>query len=154
MISHSPQETQKFAEKYASKLSKGSVIALVGDLGSGKTCFVQGLAAGLQTPKNICVSSPTYVLLHEYLGGRWPLYHFDFYRLGSSQEALDLDLPKYFEGDGICVVEWADRFWELFPEKTEIFVLKMLGSEEREIQCSLFKNLVGHPLPTSNAFAK
>jgi len=132
---NSVEETKKFAGKLAADLKPGSILALVGDLGSGKTSFVQGLAEGLNVSEKVPVSSPTFVLIHEYPGGRLPLYHFDFYRLEKKQEALELGLEEYFEGDGITVVEWADRFKELFPETTQWVHFKIIGEEKREITC-------------------
>ncbi|MDO8527806.1 MAG: tRNA (adenosine(37)-N6)-threonylcarbamoyltransferase complex ATPase subunit type 1 TsaE [Deltaproteobacteria bacterium] len=129
----SSEETKNLAQKMAENLKPGSVLALVGDLGSGKTCFVQGLAAGLKIPETVLISSPTYVLVQEYSGGRLPLYHFDFYRLEKEEEAFQLGLNEYFEGKGICVVEWADRFEKVFPEQTEWIYFKTVGENEREI---------------------
>ena len=123
------------AQRLGEGLKPGSVLALVGDLGSGKTSFVQGLAKGLKVPEQITVASPTFVLIHEYLGGKMPLYHFDFYRLEKAKEAVELGLNEYFEGNGVTVVEWADRFEKLFPEKTEWVHLKIVGETEREITC-------------------
>ncbi|MBI5299164.1 MAG: tRNA (adenosine(37)-N6)-threonylcarbamoyltransferase complex ATPase subunit type 1 TsaE [Deltaproteobacteria bacterium] len=130
---NSVEETKKLAKKLAVDLAPGSILALVGDLGSGKTSFVQGLAEGLNISEKIPVSSPTFVLIHEYPGGRLPLYHFDFYRLKNKEEAFGLGLEEYFEGDGITVVEWADRFKELFPETTQWVHFKIIGEEKREI---------------------
>lgn len=131
----SDEETKTLGQKLAQSLEPGSILALVGDLGGGKTCFVQGLARGLQIPEEVKVSSPTFVILHEYPGGTLPLYHFDFYRLGEAKETLDLNLEEYFEGSGISVVEWADRFPKLFPDKTQWIHFKFLSEQEREIRC-------------------
>lgn len=130
---NSPSETKKIAAECAAALKPGAVLALVGDLGSGKTCFVQGLAAGLGVPEKITVASPTFVLIHEYAGGRLPLFHFDFYRLEKKEEALQLGLEDYWEGDGISVVEWADRFPKIFPARTEWIYFKTKGETMREI---------------------
>lgn len=143
-----PEETKKFGEEWARKLEPGSVLALVGDLGGGKTCFVQGLARGLGVPKETAVTSPTFVLIHEYLGGRLPLFHFDFYRLKKAEEARHLNLEEYFEGEGVCVVEWADRFPKFFPETTLWIYFKILGEETREIKCGSYKNMAALPLQT------
>ena len=134
---NSAQETRKLAASLVLDLKPGAVLALVGDLGSGKTSFVQGLAEGLNISEKIPVSSPTFVLIHEYPGGRLPLYHFDFYRLEKKEEAFGLGLEEYFEGDGITVVEWADRFKELFPETTQWVHFKIIGEEKREITCHM-----------------
>lgn len=95
--------------------SGGDIFALVGELGAGKTHFVKGMAEGVGC--RAAVTSPTFTLLHEYEGGRLPLYHFDFYRLDHADAAVKLGLDEYLEGDGICVIEWADRFPELLPAR-------------------------------------
>jgi tRNA threonylcarbamoyladenosine biosynthesis protein TsaE len=97
-------------------LRRGDVLALCGDLGAGKTHFVKGLAAALAPAA--AVTSPTFTLIHEYLGGRLPLYHFDFYRLEDEDEALKIGLDEYLDGDGVCVIEWADKFPHLLPAQT------------------------------------
>jgi len=132
---NSDVETKEFAAKKAASLKPGSLLALSGEMGCGKTCFVQGLAKGLNIPENILVTSPTYVLLHEYKGGRLPLFHFDFYRLEKIQEAIDLNLEEYWEDKGVSVVEWADRFPSLFPKNTEWIHFEFKGETIREIRC-------------------
>ncbi len=109
---YSPEETQGLAAELAAGLSAGGVVALYGDLGVGKTCFVQGLAAalGIMGP----VISPTYMLIGEY-EGRLPLNHIDLYRLSGPQEALGIGLEEVLEGDGITVIEWAERAGGLLP---------------------------------------
>ncbi|MBI4223758.1 MAG: tRNA (adenosine(37)-N6)-threonylcarbamoyltransferase complex ATPase subunit type 1 TsaE [Deltaproteobacteria bacterium] len=135
MKSCSEKETMAFAAGMARSIEPGAVLALVGELGSGKTCFVKGLALGLGAPKKVCVSSPTFVLIHEYPGGRLPLYHFDFYRLEKKEEALNLNLEEYWEGKGVSVVEWADKFADVFPKRTKWIYFKFLGENVREIKC-------------------
>lgn len=134
-LSKSFDETRDFGARIADGLKAGDVLALEGELGAGKTVFTKGLARGLGIPEEITISSPTFALIQEYLGGRFPLYHFDFYRLEREQEAVDLDLVRYFDGDGICVVEWGDKFPKLFPEETRHFRFRITGEEEREIAC-------------------
>jgi len=112
-ISNSPAETEHFARNFAKEIQPGSVIALKGDLGAGKTQFVKGLVAGLGS--RAIVASPTFTIIHEYSGGRLPIYHFDFFRLEDRQSASRLGLDDYFFGDGISVIEWADRFSDLIP---------------------------------------
>ena len=90
---------------------------MCGDLGAGKTHFVKGLAVGLNS--EAAVTSPTFTLIHEYVGGRLPLYHFDFYRLEDEDEALKIGLDEYLQGDGVCVIEWADKFPGLLPAETQ-----------------------------------
>lgn len=129
------EETRNLGAKWGDQLKPGSILGLVGDLGSGKTCFVQGLAEGLGVPKGTMVSSPTYVLIQEYLGGRLPLYHFDFYRLEKEEEAIKLGLEEYWDSQGVSVVEWADHFPKLFPETTQWIYFKVVGENLREVRC-------------------
>jgi tRNA threonylcarbamoyladenosine biosynthesis protein TsaE len=130
-ISHRPAETIAFSQALAPVLRRGDVLALSGDLGAGKTQFVKGLAAGLRYRAE--VTSPTFTLIHEYIGGRLPLYHFDFYRIESEDEALRLGLEEYLAGDGVCVIEWGDKFPGLLPPHTRWFDLALREEEERII---------------------
>src|ERR1041385_9079944 len=114
-ISNSPTETEGIARRLAKDLVAGSMLALKGELGSGKTLFTQGLVAGLKS--DAAVTSPTFTIVHEYQGGRLPVYHFDFFRLENRESAVRLGLEDYFFGDGVSVVEWADRFPELIPDR-------------------------------------
>jgi len=109
---HSPEETWDLATELANTLPAGTIIALHGDLGAGKTCFMQGfaLALGVEEP----VTSPTYTLIGEYQG-RLPLHHIDLYRISGPQEALGLGLEEYFEAGGITAIEWAERAEGLLP---------------------------------------
>jgi tRNA threonylcarbamoyladenosine biosynthesis protein TsaE len=119
------------AKALGGKLKAGDIIALEGELGAGKTVFVQGLAAGLGTDPGIPVTSPSYPLVHEY-PGPVPLYHLDFYRLNQKESVLGLGLEEYFEGGGVTAVEWAEKFPELFPLET-IWVRIERGAEEERI---------------------
>jgi tRNA threonylcarbamoyladenosine biosynthesis protein TsaE len=130
-ISNSPAETEKIGRELAKELRAGSVLALKGELGSGKTQLAKGVAAGLGTPAE--VTSPTFTLIHEYPGGRLPLYHFDFFRLEDHQSAAQLGLDEYFFGDGVSVVEWADRFPDLIPAGAKWISFRMKTEREREI---------------------
>lgn len=115
-ISHSAEETIAHGRAHAAALRRGDILALCGDLGAGKTHFVKGLAAGIGA--GAAVTSPTFTLIHEYLGGRLPLYHFDFYRLDDEDEVLKIGLDEYLNGDGACVIEWGDKFPDLLPAHT------------------------------------
>lgn len=115
-ISHRVEDTIAHGQSVAATLRRGDVLALSGDLGAGKTHFVKGIAAGLRT--DAPVTSPTFTLIHEYLGGRLPVYHFDFYRLDDEDEALKIGLDEYLDGDGVCLIEWADKFPALLPPHT------------------------------------
>lgn len=117
ITSPSAEETASFGRTQAASLRRGDVLALCGDLGAGKTQFVKGLAAALGA--DATVTSPTFTLIHEYPGGRLPLYHFDFYRLDDADEALKIGLDEYLNGDGVCVIEWADKFPALLPAHTK-----------------------------------
>ena len=114
-VTHSPEETWALAADLLAQWPEHAVLALHGDLGSGKTCFVQGLALamGLQGP----VTSPTFTLVNEY-DGPVPLVHMDLYRLSGPDEALAMGVEDYFEGPGITAVEWPDRAASLFPTDT------------------------------------
>ena len=103
------------AKKLASRLKKGDILALVGDLGTGKTALTKYIAKGLGIKSEI--TSPTFTIVREYKEGRLPLYHFDVYRTGSVEEMYDLGYEEYFYGDGICVIEWADMISEIIPEE-------------------------------------
>lgn len=107
---NSADQTIEFAQKFASILNKGAVLLLHGDLGAGKTHFVKGLAKGLGS--NMMVTSPTFTLLNIYDDGKMPLYHFDMYRLGGKEEAVEMGFNEYFDADsldGIVVVEWPEQ---------------------------------------------
>lgn len=113
--SNSVKDTHKLARHLLRQLPGRQILALHGDLGSGKTCFVQGLAAALGVDRP--VTSPTFTLVHEYQGAR-PLVHVDLYRLRDARDALMLGLEEYFESGGIVAIEWADRARDLFPPGT------------------------------------
>jgi tRNA threonylcarbamoyladenosine biosynthesis protein TsaE len=115
-ISHSPEETFAFGEACGRSARNGTVFAMDGDLGAGKTHFVKGLVSALGYTDE--VTSPTFTLVHEYPCDLWPVFHFDFYRLESVEETLALDFEGYLDRDGIVVVEWASKFPELFPKGT------------------------------------
>jgi tRNA threonylcarbamoyladenosine biosynthesis protein TsaE len=131
IISHHPADTIDFARGIARALQQGDVLALCGDLGAGKTQFVKGIAAGLGYTGE--VTSPTFTLIHEYLGARLSLYHFDFYRLETEDEALRLGLEEYLAGDGVCVIEWAEKFTALLPSHTRWFDFGLGAEDERTI---------------------
>jgi len=116
IISHSPEETFEHGRLLGATLLGGEVLALDGDLGAGKTQFVKGLAAGLGCPDG--VTSPTFTLVHEYTGGRLPLFHFDFYRLELEDEVLRIGLDDYLGARGVVAVEWAEKFPALLPPGT------------------------------------
>lgn len=114
IVLSSISDTLALGEKLGSESPAGGVIALCGGLGSGKTHLSKGITAGLGSPAE--VTSPTFTLVHEYRGGRLPVFHFDFYRMTSPEEVLALGWDEYLETGGVCIVEWADLFPVLLPE--------------------------------------
>ena len=125
-----PEETRELARRLAGKLTKGSVVLLYGDLGAGKTTFVQGLASGLGVPEEHYVSSPTFALINEY-PGKMKLYHVDLYRL-EPEDIEDLGLPE-LASEGVMVVEWAERLPFDFPQEIKV-QFEITGDEERTIR--------------------
>jgi tRNA threonylcarbamoyladenosine biosynthesis protein TsaE len=113
----------------SAQVRAGTVFALVGDLGAGKTQWVKGLAAGLGS--DAVVTSPTFTLIHEYGGGRLPLHHIDGYRLERPEELLAIGLDDYLDGRGVVVIEWADKFPELMPEEARWVRFEIGEGEER-----------------------
>jgi tRNA threonylcarbamoyladenosine biosynthesis protein TsaE len=130
-IAANAEETRRLAAELVPDVKAGNVVALVGDLGAGKTEFVKGLAAGLGSPA--VVTSPTFTLIHEYLGGRLPLYHMDFYRLSSEDELDEIGFDDYLSQSGICAVEWANRFPERIPGAAIWVTLSIAENNERLI---------------------
>lgn len=126
--SSSAEETKEFAVRLSQLLQPSDVLALVGDLGAGKTTFTQGLAVGLGV--NERVNSPTFTIIKEY-EGRIPLYHMDVYRLGGSE---DLGFEEYFHGDGVTVVEWPSRIEEILPEQLLWIEITAFSADERELK--------------------
>lgn len=134
---HSSEETYKYAVEMGEKASQGDVLALVGDLGAGKTVFAKGFAAGLGITE--AVNSPTYTIVQQYDSGRLPLYHFDVYRIGDVEEMEEIGYEDCFFGDGVCFVEWANLVEEIMPKETVwIEIRKDLskGFDYREITIS------------------
>jgi tRNA threonylcarbamoyladenosine biosynthesis protein TsaE len=111
--SHSPEQTQLLGNYLGKLARKADVFLLTGQLGTGKTCLVQGIARGLNVKEY--AFSPSFVILRQY-HGRLPLYHIDFYRLDCIEEIADLGLEDYFYGDGVCVIEWADKGLQVVPQ--------------------------------------
>ena len=128
--SPSPAETQRIGEALGKQLKPGDVVATIGELGAGKTCFLQGLMRGLGVTET--VTSPTFVLINQYRG-RLLVYHLDAYRTESLTELLDLGLEEFLYGDGVTVVEWADKLLPLLPPHAIVVRISGLGGEPRGI---------------------
>lgn len=127
-ITHSPAETEAVGEALAKTLRPGTVLAFRGDLGAGKTAFTRGLGRGLGCTER--VTSPTYTIVNEYTSGRLPLFHFDMYRLRSSEDLFDIGWEDYLERGGVCAVEWSENVAEALPEDTVWVDLRRLEGED------------------------
>lgn len=132
IISHSPEETFAFGARLAENLRGGEVFALCGDLGAGKTHLAKGLAGALGCDP-AAVTSPTFTLVHEYSGGRLPVFHFDFYRLEDEDEVWRLGFEEYLGERGVVLVEWADKFPGAMPASTRWLDLRNGPGDERII---------------------
>jgi len=126
------RDTERLGAALAEVLPPGTVVGLIGTLGAGKTRLVQAVAAALGVPTG-SVTSPTFLLVNEYTGGRMPVYHFDTYRLKDEDEFLALGPDEYFESDGITFVEWADRVRERLPAERLEVALEVAGETQRFI---------------------
>ena len=131
LISNSAEETESFGRQVAGTVKPGSMLALTGELGSGKTEFVKGVVAGIGA--STTATSPTFTLIHEYPGGRLPVYHFDFFRIENQQAAERLGLDEYFFGDGVSIVEWADKFPDLIPKNARWISFETRSETQRAI---------------------
>ena len=129
-ITHSPEETEKIGEALAKSLQPGTILAYRGDLGAGKTAFTRGLARGLGCKET--VTSPTYTIVNEYLGGRLPLFHFDMYRLASSDDLWDIGWEDYLDREGVCAVEWSENVQDAMEDAITVTIEK-LGESTRRI---------------------
>jgi len=125
LTSHNPEQTQLLGSYLGQIAQKADVLLLTGELGTGKTCLVQGLARGLDVDEY--AFSPSFVILRQY-HGRLPLYHIDLYRLDSLDEIAGLGLEDYFYGDGVCVIEWAEKARQLLPRGSLLISLKYVGA--------------------------
>lgn len=128
IITHSKEETVKFAEKYGKTLKKGDVVLLKGEMGAGKTVFTKGVALSLGIKAE--VTSPTYAYLNDYDG---KLFHYDCYRLSSGEDAEALGLTEYFYSDGICVIEWSENIADVLPENAKVVKIEKIDENTRKI---------------------
>jgi tRNA threonylcarbamoyladenosine biosynthesis protein TsaE len=130
LTTRSPEETQALGQRLGKIARPGDVILLVGKLGAGKTCLTQGIAWGLSIDEY--AASPSFVLVRE-LYGRLPLYHIDFYRLENLEEIAELGLDEYFFGQGVTVVEWAEKAFELLPPENLLIEMEYVAETERRL---------------------
>ena len=128
LITNSPLETEKVGEALGKILQPGTVLAYEGDLGAGKTAFTRGLARGLGCTEQ--VTSPTYTIVNEYLSGRMPLFHFDMYRLRSSDDLFDIGWEDYLDRNGICAVEWSENVLDALTDPITVRI-ETLGQDAR-----------------------
>ena len=129
-ITNSPEETENLGEKLAKILTPGTILAYRGDLGAGKTAFTRGLARGLDCREQ--VTSPTYTIVNEYLGGKMPLFHFDMYRLTCADDLFDIGWDDYLERGGVCAVERSENVWEAM-ENPVVVTIEKTGENSRRI---------------------
>lgn len=130
-LSHSPADTESFAEELSKTLSGGEVIAFCGNLGMGKTCFVRGLARGLGFKGD--VTSPTFAIINEYIGGRLPLYHFDMYRISNWNDLYSTGYFEYSESGGVLAVEWSENIEAALPEDAIRVEISAISEKDRKI---------------------
>ncbi|MGR3294311.1 MAG: tRNA (adenosine(37)-N6)-threonylcarbamoyltransferase complex ATPase subunit type 1 TsaE [Candidatus Scalindua sp.] len=129
------EQTIEFGRLIGSSLKAGDVVALIGQLGAGKTYFTKGIAEGQGVEDRNVVTSPSYVLVKQYMG-RLPIYHFDAYRLKSADEMYEIDCMGFFWGDGISIIEWADKVMECLPDEFIKITMKIDGETSRGINVS------------------
>ena len=136
-ITNSPEETETLGERLAKILTPGCIVAYRGDLGAGKTAFTRGLARGLGCTQQ--VTSPTYTIVNEYLGGRLPLFHFDMYRLRSSDDLFDIGWDDYLDRCGVCAVEWSENVVDAMEDPVTVTIEK-IGENARRITIERSEN--------------
>ena len=137
-ITHSPEETEALGFTLGQRLSAGDIIAYRGDLGAGKTAFTRGLAKGLGCTEQ--VTSPTYTVVNEYLSGRLPLFHFDMYRLASSEDLWGIGWDDYLDRNGVCAVEWSENVTDAMENPLWV-TIESLGGDRRKITLEGEKDL-------------
>ena len=129
-------DTEEFGMKLASSLEPGDIVALIGDLGTGKTTLTKYIAKGLGITENI--DSPTFNIVKEHKSGIIPLFHFDVYRLSSGDELLDIGADEYFYSDGVCIIEWADIVADVVPEKAKVILIEYGEKQGERIYRCIF----------------
>ncbi|MDY6844783.1 MAG: tRNA (adenosine(37)-N6)-threonylcarbamoyltransferase complex ATPase subunit type 1 TsaE [Thermodesulfobacteriota bacterium] len=135
--SYDPQQTIQWGSSLGNMLFPGSVVALSGDLGSGKTVLAKGIAKGVEVSEPHYVTSPSFTLINEY-NGKFPFYHMDFYRLKNGEEAILLGIEEYLYGDGVVVIEWAENIASYLPEELMKIELEYLDECARRLYISWY----------------
>ncbi|MBR3300250.1 MAG: tRNA (adenosine(37)-N6)-threonylcarbamoyltransferase complex ATPase subunit type 1 TsaE [Clostridia bacterium] len=130
-ISNSPDDTEQISENFAKTLKAGTVIAFLGDLGVGKTCFMRGLARGIGYEGD--VTSPTFSIVNEYRGGRLPVFHFDMYRISSFDDLYSTGYFDYFDENGIIAIEWSENISEILEDNTIFVEIQPVDDFKRKI---------------------
>ena len=130
------QDTEAFGMELASTLEPGDIVALIGDLGTGKTTLTKYIAKGLGVTENI--DSPTFNIVMEHKSGRLPLFHFDVYRLSSGDELLDIGADEYFYADGVSIIEWADIVADVVPDKAKVILIEYGDKQGERIYRCIF----------------
>lgn len=138
---HSERATIEYGEQFATQLKPGDVVALYGDLGSGKTHFIQGICKGLGVGEH--VASPTFTIVNEYQARGIAIYHFDFYRLTSAKEIRDIGFEEYAERGGICLIEWAEKAEDLLPPQR--YDVRMESADEPNTRTIAIGHTAGVP---------
>lgn len=133
VVSSSPEETESLGERLAKKLSPGAIVALFGELGAGKTCFVRGVCRGLKVKERI--TSPSFIIINHYRG-TLPVYHIDLYRLKGPQEFLFLGYEEYLFGEGVTLIEWAEKAEPYLPPETLSVSMRIIDETKRELSFS------------------
>ena len=131
LVSHGAAQTRRLGNRLGELMAGGEVICLTGDLGTGKTCLVQGIGAGLGVVDRIV--SPTFTLINEYRGGRLTLYHVDLYRIVDARAALAFGLDDYLYGEGVCAIEWAARVRDVWPEEMLLISMRHIDETKRGV---------------------
>lgn len=140
LISKNSGDTLDVGRIIGENLTGGSVVALTGELGAGKTCLTQGIAKGLGIPEGYYITSPTFTLINEY-PGRISLYHMDVYRLSGSRDLEDMGYEEYFSGDGVVVIEWAEKVDDIIPVEAMFVKLEHINGNKRKIRISCKSNI-------------
>lgn len=140
-FTNSSDETIAVGKKIGTKLKLGDVVGFYGELGSGKTTMIKGVAMGLGVKEQSLVKSPSFVMINEYKG-RYPIYHIDLYRIKNAGEILSIGFDEYLYGEGVCLIEWAEKAEKELPENIIKIELEVVNPEQRKIRITGLKNII------------